>query len=160
MVVGAILKGGLILGLTVLFFVGQSCSLLSPPSLEEQKAQILNKDIRLKVQSPQAFLESWGDPTYQQSERTRFYPVKGGGLIPQFRVPLGEVPQGWENSIVSENGFFMAYTQRGELLVFIQDRLVHHEHLTMTSLEEIGKTWEKKSKFRTTLEGSLETSGR
>ncbi len=152
------LKWGMLFGLSGLLFTTQACQVFSSPTLEEQKAQILNKDIQLKVQTPQAFLESWGPPTYQYLQRTRFYPVKGGGLIPQFRVPIGEAPHGWESSIVSENGLFMAYPERGELLVFIKDELVHHEHLSPDSLDAIGKTWRYNSKFRTTLEGSLETT--
>lgn len=157
MICRSTLESGVLISIGAIVLVAQSCSLLLPPSLEEQKAQILNKDIQLKVQSPQAFLESWGPPTYQYLQRTRFYPVKGGGLVPQFRVPIGEAPHGWENSIVSENGFFMAYTQRGELLVFIHDQLVHHEHMSTANLDAIGKTWRHNSKFRTTLEGGLET---
>lgn len=130
-----------------------ACGLSSLPSLHEQKAQILNHDIRLRLVTRQAFREAWGPPTYELRQRTQFYPVKDGNLIPQFRVPLGETPDGWEPSVVSEEGFFFGYADRGELLGFIDDRLVYREQTSPEEIHAIGKAWEKNRLFRTRLEG-------
>ncbi len=129
-----------------------ACSFSALPPLDEQASHILNHDIRLNELTSEAFRQAWGTPTYQHRQRTQFYPVKNGNLIPQFRVPLGEAPDDWQASIVSEEAYFLAYAERGELLGFIEDRLVFHEQATAEEIHSIGKAWADQRIFRTRLE--------
>lgn len=139
-------------GLTVLL-LGTGCSLTRMPSLNEQAARIASQDIRLGELTREAFLQAWGRPTYQLRQRTQFYPVRDGNLIPQFRVPLGEAPDGWEPAIMSEEAVFYGYDERGELLGFIDNRLVFREQLSPEEIHAIGKSWAYNRQFRTSLEG-------
>ena len=120
--------------------------------LEEQKAHIRKHSLPFQVLSMQAFLETWGKPTYVHQETTQFYPVKSGNYVPRFRAPLGEPPPGWDASVVSEPAIFLGYTDRGELLGFIDSRLVYREQLTASQIHEIGKSWQHEAIFKTRLE--------
>lgn len=129
-----------------------ACSFAALPPLDEQASHILNHDIRLHSLTTEAFLQAWGRPTYEHRQRTQFYPVKDGNLIPQFRVPLGQAPNDWQAAIVSEEGYFLAYAERGELLGFIEDRLVFHEQAPAEEIHSIGRAWANQRIFRTRLE--------
>lgn len=130
-----------------------ACSCSSLPPLDEQASHVLNHDIQLDKLTSEAFWRAWGPPTYEHRQRTQFYPVKNGNLIPQFRVPLGEPPDDWQSAIVlSEMGYFMAYAERGELLGFIEDRLVFHEQAPADEIHAVGKAWANQRMFRTRLE--------
>ncbi len=129
-----------------------ACSCSSLPPLDEQASHVLNHDIQLNKLTSEAFWRAWGRPTYEHRQRTQFYPVKNGNLIPQFRVPLGEPPDDWQASIISEEGYFIAYAERGELLGFIQGRLVFHEQVPAEEIHVIGKAWANQRLFRTRLE--------
>lgn len=131
---------------------GGACSLLSLPPLEEQKARILSDEIVLRTLSAQAFLEVWGEPTYAHSELMQFFPVENGNYIPRFRVPLGEFPPGWDNSIVSEQALFLGYADRGELLGFTETRLVYREHMPAEQIHAIAGQWKREELFKTRLE--------
>jgi hypothetical protein len=120
--------------------------------LEEQKAHIRKHSLPFQVLSMQAFLETWGKPTYVHQETTQFYPVKSGNYVPRFRTSLGEPPSGWDASVVSEPAIFLGYTDRGELLGFIDSRLVYREQLTASQIHEIGKNWQHEAIFKTRLE--------
>ena len=134
---------------------------LTLPPLEEQKAQIREDQIHLQSLSSQAFLETWGMPIYQHRERMQFYPVKNGNYVPRFRLPVGDVPPDWDSSIVSEEAYFLAYPDRGELLGFISDRLlygdrlVYREQMPAEKVHEVGKMWKRESLFKTRMETDL-----
>ncbi|WP_447980321.1 hypothetical protein [Candidatus Nitrospira bockiana] len=129
-------------------------------TLEEQKSAIRHSDFRLHVLSPEAFLETWGDPTYSHLEQMQFYPVKNGSYVPRFRTAPAEPPPDWrEAQIVSEPGLFFVYADREELLAFIDGRLVYREHLPAEDLHKIAKTWKYEGQFKTRLEtGSVSPS--
>ncbi|MBA2251488.1 MAG: hypothetical protein H0W13_02100 [Nitrospirales bacterium] len=126
--------------------------------LEEQKAHIRKNSLPFQVLTTQAFLETWGKPTYVHQENTQFYPVKTGNYVPRFRAPLGEAPPGWDASVVSEPAVFLAYVDRGELLGFIDDHLVYREQMTASQIHEIGKNWRHEAIFKTRLETDLSAS--
>ncbi len=132
----------------VLFVLVGGCAV----PLEEQKAHIRKHHLPFHVLSAQAFLETWGKPTYAHHEKTQFYPVKTGNYVPRFRAPLGEPPPGWDASIVSEPAIFLGYVDRGELLGFIDDRLVYREQMTASQIHEIGRNWQHEAIFKTRLE--------
>jgi hypothetical protein len=126
--------------------------------LEEQKAHIRKNSLPFQVLTTQAFLETWGKPTYAHQENTQFYPVKTGNYVPRFRAPLGETPPGWDASVVSEPAVFLGYVDRGELLGFIDDHLVFREQMTASQIHEIGKNWQHEAIFKTRLETDLSAS--
>jgi hypothetical protein len=126
--------------------------------LEEQKAHIRKNTLPFQVLSTRAFLETWGQPTYVHQEHMQFYPVKTGNYVPRFRAPLGEPPPGWDASVVSEPSVFLGYADRGELLGFIDDRLVYREQMTASKVHEIGKNWQHEAIFKTRLETDLSAS--
>ncbi len=120
--------------------------------LEEQKAHIRKHNLPFHVLSARAFLETWGKPTYAHQENTQFYPVKSGNYVPRFRAPLGEPPPGWDATVVSEPAIFLGYVDRGELLGFIDDRLVYREQMAASQIHEIGRNWQHEAIFKTRLE--------
>jgi hypothetical protein len=128
-----------------------SCGVM-PPSLDEQKRLIHDGQFHTKMLTRQAFIEAWGKPRYEHVESTRFYVTLDGNYVPQFRVPMGEAPAGWINDVVSENGYFMAYPERGELLGFIEDRLVFREQMATEKVHAVAKKWQFESQFKTQLE--------
>lgn len=136
--------------------VGVSCSMVPLASLEEQKAQILRGEIRLKTVTSQAFVEAWGRPPYFSQHRTQFYPLRNGNLLPQFRVPLGEAPPNWDTGVVSEKGVFFGYDDRGELLGFLQGLLVYREQVSPDEVRAVGKEWGKNRLFQTNMERTLQ----
>jgi len=120
--------------------------------IEEQKAHIRQGDLNFRVLSPQAFLDTWGKPNYAHEQNTQFFSVGKGRYIPMFRVPSGEAPSNWDSRFISGDALFLVYAERGELLGFVGDRLVHREQLPASQLHDIGKTWRKESRFKTRLE--------
>jgi hypothetical protein len=120
--------------------------------MEEQKAHIRNGDLGFRVLSPQAFLETWGKPTYAHEEHTQFFSVGQGKYIPRFRVALGEAPPNWDSRFISGDAVFLVYAERGELLGFVGERLIHREQLPASQLHDIGKAWQRESRFKTGLE--------
>lgn len=141
-----------VLAVVLLVFAG--CAV----PLEEQKTHIRKNSFPFHVLSMQAFLETWGKPTYVHQETTQFYPVKTGNYVPRFRAPLGEPPPDWDASVVSEPAIFLGYTDRGELLGFIEDRLVYREQMPVSKIHEIGKNWQHEAIFKTRLETDLQAS--
>ena len=131
---------------------GGACSLPSLPPLEEQKARILSNQIALRALTSQAFIETWGQPTYIHYESTQFFPVANGNYIPRFRVPVGEYPPEWDDSIVSEQALFLGYPDRGELLGFIEKRLVYREQMPAEQIHAIAAQWKREELFKTRLE--------
>ncbi len=135
--------------LSLLLLTPAACARLS---LDEQMTSIQQGHLPLHALTVEAFLRTWGKPTYVHREHTQFFPVKNGNYVPRFRAPLGEPPPGWDATIVSEPGLFLAYPDRGELLGFIENRLVYREQLTSAQIVEVGKTWEHEALFKTRLE--------
>lgn len=121
-------------------------------SLDEQTAAIRQGRLPLHALTVEAFLRTWGKPVYVHREHTQFFPVKNGNYVPRFRAPLGEPPPGWDATVVSEPALFLAYPDHGELLGFIDNRLVYREQLSSAQVHEVGKTWEHDALFKTRLE--------
>jgi len=79
----------------------------------------------------------------------QFFPVENGNYIPLFRIPPGEPPPGWDSTVVSGEARFLGYADRGELLGFLEDRLVYREHLSSEKIHAIGKVWKEEALFKT-----------
>lgn len=126
-----------------------ACSSLT---LEEQKAQIQGDKIHFNGLTIQAFLETWGKPAYTHRERMQFYTLNDGNSIPRFRTPMGEPPQGWATAVLSEDSVFFGYPERGELLGFVDDRLVYREKVPADEVHSVGKMWAREDRFKTRLE--------
>jgi hypothetical protein len=125
------------------------------PTIDEQKSHILSGDLRTRTLTTRAFLETWGNPTYQVRERMQFYPVKNGNYVPRFRVPIGEAPADWDSTVVTGDSLFFGYADRGELLGFINDRLVYSEAMSAEEVHAIGNMWKRESLFKTPMEKGL-----
>ena len=118
------------------------------PSLEQQKVWVQQGDLRLEKISSRAVLDAWGAPAYQFRDFVQFYRLTNGQHVPQFRVPLGEAPTDWDSSADMGIGLFLAYPDRGQLVGFLEDRLVYFEKLPPETIHEIGKTWQREKQFR------------
>ena len=138
--------------LSVCMVLASACSNVILPSLNEQKARIHRDEIRLHTLTSAAFLDTWGLPTYEQQEQMQFFPVESGNFIPLFRIPPGELPPGWDSTVVSGEARFLAYADRGELLGFLEDRLVYREQMPTEKIHAIGKLWKKEALFKTRVE--------
>ena len=122
------------------------------PTLEEQEGHVRANELVLNQLTPPAFVGAWGMPMYQHTEFTQFFIMKDGSSIPRTRLASGEPPRGWEASIEAGDGLFLAYPDRGWLVVFLDERLVYREALTAAQLHEIGRGWKHEEKFRTRFE--------
>ena len=138
-----------LLVVAAIFFSVLACS---GPTLEQQKAQIRDNKIHFEVLTVQAFLETWGKPTYTHRERMQFYTLDDGNSIPRFRAPMGEAPQGWTTAIISEDSTFFGYPERGELLGFVDGRLIYREQIPAAEIHSIAKAWAHEDRFKTRLE--------
>src|SRR6185295_16713041 len=119
------------------------------PTMDEQKMQVRDGQLIMHRLSSRAVLDVWGPPTYERREQMQFFTLENGTYVPFFRVPLGEAPAGWDNGVVSGEAVFLAYVDRGELLAFLDDRLVYREQMPGESLHRIGKKWEKEDRLKT-----------
>ncbi|HZS12853.1 MAG TPA: hypothetical protein VFA38_11430 [Nitrospirales bacterium] len=129
-----------------------ACSKLFPPPLEDQKRHIDAGQFRSAILERRAFLELWGTPTYTHVEATHFFVAPDGRYVPEFRVSLGEAPAGWDGSAVFADAVFLGYPERGELLGFIDERLVSREQLSTDAIHAIAKKWQYEGQFKTRLE--------
>ncbi len=118
------------------------------PSVEQQKAWVQQGDLRLEKISSRAVLDAWGAPAYQFRDFVQFYRLTNGQHVPQFRVPLGEAPTDWDSSADMGVGLFLAYPDRGQLVGFLEDRLVYFEKLPPETIHDIGKMWQREKQFR------------
>ena len=134
-----------------LFMFVAACSGLT---LEEQKTQIRDNKIHFEGLTSQAFLETWGKPAYTHRERTQFFVLDNGNSMPRFRVPIGEVPDGWGSKTISDDALFYGYPDRGELLGFAEGRLVYREQVSADEIHKIGKAWAYEGRFKTRLDSS------
>jgi hypothetical protein len=117
------------------------------PSLEQQKTMVQGGDLRLHEVTSRAVLNAWGAPTYEYKDFIQFYRLTNGQQMPQFRVPLGEGPGSWDSSVDAGVGHFLAYPDRGQIVGFLEDRLVYAEKLPAETLHEIGKMWKREKQF-------------
>lgn len=126
---------------------------LPPPPI--QRANLENGEFKTWMLSTEIFFEVWGRPTFEHRENTTFFVVETGkevNYVPSFRVALGESPAGWNSQMVHQEGRFLAYANRGELIGFIKDRFVYRERMSTEQLEAIRKRWEQEERFKLNLE--------
>ena len=121
-------------------------------SLAEQEQKIRNNDLILRKLEPRAFVRAWGMPTYQRMEFMPFFGMKDGSLVPRSRLPVGASPPGWEAGVDAGEALFLAYPDRGWLIVFLDETFVYREELSPDKLHAIGRTWAHEDKFRTKIE--------
>ncbi len=135
--------------------VGTLCAGCSGlPSFDHQKRLVAAGDFKIHQLTPMAFVETWGPPTYTHQQFTHFFTMRDGRMIPQARMALGESPQGWETGLAAGDALFLAYAERGQYLVFLDEALVYHEAMASEKIHAVGKTWEYESQFKTRLESS------
>lgn len=146
------LRGSRWVGVCVVAAIGSLLSCSGMPSLEEQERHVRNNELALHQLTPRAFVGAWGLPTYQHVEFMQFFGMNDDSLIPRSRLAIGEPPRGWEVRIEAGDGLFLAYPDRGWLVVFFEERLVYREKLTAAQLHELGRSWQHEEKFRTRLE--------
>ena len=139
-------------GLLVVAASGSVLSCSGMPSLEEQERHVLANELMLNQLTPRAFVGAWGMPAYQHTEFMQFFGMNDGSLIPRSRLASGEPPRGWEARFEAGDGLFLAYPDRGWLVVFFEERLVYREALTAAQLHEIGRSWKHEEKFRSRFE--------
>lgn len=125
------------------------------PPLEEQKAHIQKNELLGQVLAPQAFLQTWGKPAYAHAEQTQFFPSGDGNWVPRFRLQLGQAPPGWDATVRYGDGLFLIYPDRGELLGFLDGRLVSREKLAADHLHAIGKVWRQEDMYQSGMEKIL-----
>ena len=139
-------------GVFVVVAIGAVLSCSGMPALEEQERHVRNNELVLHQLTPRAFVGAWGMPTYQHTEFMQFFGMKDDSLIPRSRLASGEPPRGWEGLIESGDSLFLAYPDRGWLVVFFEERLVYREALTAAQLHELGRSWQYEDKFRSRFE--------
>ena len=136
--------------LAVAFGSALGCS--GTPSLEEQERHVRDNELVLHQLTPRAFVGAWGTPTYQHTEFMQFFVMNDDSFMPRSRLASGEVPRGWEARIEAGDALFLAYPDRGWLVVFFEERLVYREALTAAQLHVLGRSWQHEAKFRTRFE--------
>lgn len=146
------LRGSRWAGVCVVAVMGALLSCSGMPSLEEQERHVRNNELVLQQLTAPAFVRAWGEPTYLHAEFMQFFGMKDDELIPRSRLAIGEPPRGWEIRIESGDGLFLAYPDRGWLVVFFEERMVYREKLTAAQLHELGRKWQHEEQFRTRLE--------
>lgn len=145
------MKPGIVLGVWLLMGpLLAGCS--SMPPLSEQEQHIRHNELVLKRLTPRAFVGVWGMPAYQRVEFMQFFGMKDGSLMPRSRLAIGEVPRGWDADVETGEALFLAYPDRGWLVVFLDERLVYKEALSGAQLHAIGRGWQYEDKFKTKLE--------
>jgi hypothetical protein len=141
--------------LVLLVSITLSATACAGPTLEEQKTHIRDNKITFKALTMQAFLDTWGKPTYRHHELTIFYLMGDGNSIPRFRVPMGEAPEGWETGAMAAEAVFFGYADRGELLGFVEGRLVYRQHVPEEEVHAVGKLWAHEQRFKSRLEAPV-----
>lgn len=132
--------------------IGSVLSCSGMPPIEEQERLIRSNELVLHQLTPRAFVGAWGMPTYQHAEFMQFFGMKDDSLIPRSRLASGEPPRGWEIRIEAGDALFLAYPDRGWLVVFLDERLVYREELSAAQLHELGRSWKHEEKFRSRFE--------
>lgn len=121
--------------------------------LAEQEQRIKNNELPLHQLTPRAFAGAWGVPPYQRVEFMQFFVMKDGSFVPRSRVAIGEAPKGWDAGVEAGEALFLAYPDRGWLLVFFDEHLVYKEALTAAQLHALGRDWKMEDRYRSRLEG-------
>ncbi|MCE9535380.1 MAG: hypothetical protein K8R65_03090 [Nitrospirae bacterium] len=132
--------------------LGSALGCSGMPSLEEQERHVRDNQLVLHQLTPRAFDGAWGAPTYQHAEFMQFFGMKDDSLMPRSRLASGEPPRGWEVHIEAGDALFLAYPDRGWLVVFFEERLVYREAMTAAQLHALGRSWQHEDKFRTRIE--------
>ncbi len=132
--------------------LGSALGCSGMPSLEEQERHVRDNELVLHQLTPRAFVGAWGAPTYQHAEFMQFFGMKDDSLMPRSRLASGEPPRGWEVHIEAGDALFLAYPDRGWLVVFFEERLVYREALTAAQLHALGRSWQHEEKFRSRIE--------
>ncbi|BFU93680.1 MAG: conserved protein of unknown function [Nitrospira sp.] len=120
--------------------------------LVEQEQHIRNNELPLHQLTPRAFAGVWGLPTYQRVEFMQFFVMKSGAFVPRSRVAIGEAPKGWDAGVEAGEALFLAYPDRGWLLVFLDEQLVYKEALSAAQLHALGRDWKMEDRYRSRLE--------
>ena len=136
----------------VVAVLGSTISCSGMPALEEQERLVRANELVLHQLTPRAFVGAWGAPAYQRAEFMQFFGMKDESLIPRSRLASGEPPRGWEVRMEAGDALFLAYPDRGWLVVFFEERLVYREALTALQLHELGRSWKHEDKFRSRFE--------
>ena len=136
----------------LLVALGSALGCSGIPSLEEQERHVRDNELVLHQLTPRAFVGAWGAPTYQHAEFMQFFGMKDDSLMPRSRLASGEPPRGWEVHIEAGDALFLAYPDRGWLVVFFEERLVYREAMTAAQLHALGRSWQHEDKFRTRIE--------
>ena len=142
-------------GLLVVVVIGSVLGCSRMPPLEEQERYVRNNELVLHQLTPRAFVGAWGMPAYQRTEFMQFFGMKDDELIPRSRLTSGEPPRGWEARFEAGDGLFLAYPDRGWLVVFFEERLVYREALTAAQLHALGRSWQHEDKFRSRFEAPM-----
>lgn len=132
--------------------LGSALGCSGMPSLEEQERHVRDNELVLHQLTPRAFVGAWGAPMYQHAEFMQFFGMKDDSLMPRSRLASGEPPRGWEVHIEAGDALFLAYPDRGWLVVFFEERLVYREALTAAQLHALGRSWQHEEKFRSRIE--------
>jgi hypothetical protein len=132
--------------------LGSALGCSGMPSLEEQERHVRDNELVLHQLTPRAFVGAWGAPPYQHAEFMQFFGMKDDSLMPRSRLASGEPPRGWEVHIEAGDALFLAYPDRGWLVVFFEERLVYREALTAAQLHALGRSWQHEDKFRSRFE--------
>ena len=120
--------------------------------LAEQERRIKNNDFPIRKLEPRAFVRAWRIPSRHQTHLGRWFGIKDGSLVPRSRLAVGAAPPGWEAAIDAGDALFLAYPDRGWLVVFMDEIFVYREELTADQLHELGRAWAHEDKFRTKIE--------
>ncbi len=146
-----LMRSGLV-GVVFVIAIGSVLGCSGMPPLEEQERYVRNNDLVLNRLTPRAFVGAWGTPTYHHAEFMQFFGMKDDSLIPRSRLASGEPPRGWEIGMEAGDALFLAYPDRGWLVVFYEERLVYREALTSAELHALGRSWKHEEKFRSRFE--------
>lgn len=124
----------------------------SLPTLEQQERMVQANNLVLDRITTRAVVNAWGKPPLYHSEFSHFFVMPDFSVIPQSRVATGEAPRGWKAGVHAGEGVYLAYPDRGWLLVFLDDRLVYKEELKAEELRALAKSWTYEKRFKTRLD--------
>ncbi len=134
------------------FVAVSSCK--SGPTLEQQERLVQENKLVLDQVTVRAVVNVWGEPPYYRSKFTQFFVMPDFSMIPSSRVAAGEIPKGWDAQVHAGEGVYLAYPDRGWLLVFHDDRLVYKEELKAEGMRTLINTWAYEDRFKTRLDGA------
>lgn len=118
------------------------------PTLQQQEALVRSNNLVLDQITTRAVVNVWGEPPHYRSEFTQFFVMSDLSLVPRSRVPAGEAPKGWSSGVHAGEGVYLAYPDRGWLLVFLNERLVYKEELKPEQMQALIKAWAYEDRFK------------